>query len=127
MTRKPLLLLPVLSCLLASAALAQPAPQKSQAPKPAPATPAAGRPAITVKRVADVGLFIDAGLDGEGFLHVSEYRPLGKAKGTEYHEGDPITVWVKAVAPDLKSFRATLKEPLKYEMSDLKPGMVVTG
>jgi len=81
----------------------------------------------TVKRVADVGLFIDAGLDGEGFLHVSEYRPLGKAKGTEYHEGDPITVWVKAVAPDLKSFRATLKEPLKYEMSDLKPGMVVTG
>ena len=81
----------------------------------------------TIKRVADVGLFIDAGLDGEGFLHVSEYRPLGKAQGAEYHEGDPITVWVKAVAPDLKSFRATLKEPLKFQMSDLKPGMVVTG
>jgi len=81
----------------------------------------------TVKRVSDVGLTIDAGLDGEGFLHVSEYRPLGKAQGTEYREGDPITVWVKAVAPDLKSFRATLKEPLKYQMSDLKPGMVVTG
>lgn len=81
----------------------------------------------TVKRVADVGLFIDAGLDGEGFLHVSEYRPLGKAKGAEYREGDPITVWVKAVAPDLKSFRATLKEPLKFQMSDLKPGMVVAG
>ncbi|MGB9593592.1 MAG: S1 RNA-binding domain-containing protein [Anaerolineae bacterium] len=81
----------------------------------------------TVKRVSEVGVFIDAGLDGEGFLHASEYRPLGKDKGIEFHVGDPITVWVKAVAPDLKSFRATLKEPLKYRMSDLKPGMVVTG
>lgn len=81
----------------------------------------------TVKRVSEVGVFIDAGLDGEGFLHASEYRPLGKNKGIEFHVGDPITVWVKAVAPDLKSFRATLKEPLKYRMSDLKPGMVVTG
>lgn len=81
----------------------------------------------TVKRVSEVGVFIDAGLDGEGFLHASEYRPLGKSKGIEFHVGDPITVWVKVVAPDLKSFRATLKEPLKYRMSDLKPGMVVTG
>jgi transcriptional accessory protein Tex/SPT6 len=81
----------------------------------------------TVKRVSDVGVFIDAGLDGEGFLHASEYRPLGKSQGIEYHDGDPITVWVNAVAPDLRSFRATLKEPLKYQMSDLKPGMVVTG
>lgn len=81
----------------------------------------------TVKRVSEVGVFIDAGLDGEGFLHASEYRPLGKDKGIEFHVGNPITVWVKAVAPDLKSFRATLKEPLKYRMSDLKPGMVVTG
>lgn len=81
----------------------------------------------TVKRVSEVGVFIDAGLDGEGFLHASEYRPLGKDKGIEFRVGDPITVWVKAVAPDLKSFRATLKEPLKYRMSDLKPGMVVTG
>lgn len=81
----------------------------------------------TVKRVSEVGVFIDAGLDGEGFLHASEYRPLGKDKGIEFHVGDPITVWVKAVAPDLKSFRATLKAPLKYRMSDLKPGMMVTG
>jgi len=81
----------------------------------------------TVKRVADVGVFIDANLDGEGFLHASEYRPLGKDKGLEFHEGEPITVWVKAVAPDLKSFRATLKAPPKYQMSDLKPGMVVEG
>lgn len=81
----------------------------------------------TVKRVSDVGVFIDAGLDGEGFLHASEYRPLGQDKGIQFHEGDPITIWVKAVAPDLKSFRATLKEPLKYQMSDLKPGMVLTG
>ncbi len=81
----------------------------------------------TVKRVAEVGVFIDANLDGEGFLHASEYRPLGKNKGIEFHEGDPITVWVKDVAPDLKSFRATLKAPPKYRMSDLKPGMVVEG
>lgn len=81
----------------------------------------------TVKRVADVGVFIDANLDGEGFLHASEYRPLGKDKGIEFQEGEPITVWVKAVAPDLKSFRATLKAPPKYRMSDLKPGMVVEG
>jgi small subunit ribosomal protein S1 len=81
----------------------------------------------TVKRVTDVGVFIDAGLDGEGFLHVSEYRPLGKDKGIEYHEGDPITVWVKQVDANVKSFRATLKAPPKYRMSDLKVGMIVTG
>jgi transcriptional accessory protein Tex/SPT6 len=81
----------------------------------------------TVKRVADVGVFIDANLEGEGFLHASEYRPLGKDKGIEFSEGDPVTVWVKAVAPDLKSFRATLKAPPKYRMSDLKPGMAVEG
>ena len=45
MTRKPLLLLPVLSCLLASAALAQTTTQKPPAPKPAPATPAPKKPA----------------------------------------------------------------------------------
>ena len=42
MTRKPLLLLPVLSCLLASVALGQTAPQK-----PAPTTPAPQKPAPT--------------------------------------------------------------------------------
>jgi small subunit ribosomal protein S1 len=81
----------------------------------------------TVKRVTDVGVFIDAGLDGEGFLHISEYRPLGKDQGIEYHEGDPITVWVKQVDANVKSFRATLKAPPKYRMSDLKAGMIVTG
>jgi hypothetical protein len=45
MTRKPLLLLPVLSCLLASAALAQTTSQKPAAPKPVPATPAPQKPA----------------------------------------------------------------------------------
>jgi transcriptional accessory protein Tex/SPT6 len=81
----------------------------------------------TVKRVSEKGVFINAGLDGEGFLHASEYRPLGKDSGIEFHQGDAITVWVKAVDPQLKAFRATLKAPLKYRMSDLKPGMVVTG
>jgi hypothetical protein len=45
MTRKPLLLLPVLSCLIASAALAQTTPQKPATPKPAPATAAPKKPA----------------------------------------------------------------------------------
>jgi hypothetical protein len=45
MTMKPLLLLPVLSCLFASAALAQTTTQKPPAPKPAPATPAPKKPA----------------------------------------------------------------------------------
>ena len=49
MTRKPLLVLPVLSCLLASAALGQTAsqkpPAKPAAAKPAPATPAPKKPA----------------------------------------------------------------------------------
>ncbi len=45
MTRKPLLFLPVWSCLLAAAALGQTAPQKPAAQKPAPATPAPRKPA----------------------------------------------------------------------------------
>lgn len=45
MTRKPLLLLPMLSCLLASAALAQTTTQKPATPKPAPATAAPKKPA----------------------------------------------------------------------------------
>jgi hypothetical protein len=45
MRRNPLLLLPVLSCLLASAALAQTTTQKPPAPKSAPATPAPKTPA----------------------------------------------------------------------------------
>jgi hypothetical protein len=45
MTRKPLLLLPVLSCLLASAAVGQTASQKPAAPKPSAATPAPKKPA----------------------------------------------------------------------------------
>jgi hypothetical protein len=45
MTRKPLFLLPVLSCLLASAALGQTSPQKPPAGKPAPATQVPKKPA----------------------------------------------------------------------------------
>ena len=68
MTRKPLLLLPMLSCLLASAALGQtaaqkPAAQKPAAQKPAPVTPAPMKPAAKPAPVSHFknGAWLDRG------------------------------------------------------------------
>jgi len=70
MTRKPLLLLPVLSCLLASAALAQTTTQKPAAPKPAPATAAPKKPAAK-PAPATVSHFKNGAWLDRGYLSVN--------------------------------------------------------
>ena len=70
MTRKPLLLVPVLSCLLASAALAQTTTQKPPAPKPAPATLAPKKPAAKPKP-AMVSHFKNGAWLDRGYLSVN--------------------------------------------------------
>ena len=70
MTLKPLLLLPVLSCLLASAALGQTTPQKPTAQKPAPATPAPKKPAAK-PAPAPVSHFKNGAWLDRGYLSVN--------------------------------------------------------
>jgi hypothetical protein len=70
MTRKPFLLLPVLSCLIVSAALAQTTPQKPAAPKPAPATAAPKKPAAT-SAPATVSHFKNGAWLDRGYLSVN--------------------------------------------------------
>lgn len=50
-----------------------------------------------VTSIVNFGVFVDIG-GGDGLLHVSELSP-GEDHRSTFHEGDKVSVWVKAVDP----------------------------
>ncbi len=98
MTRNPLLLLAVLSCLLASAALAQTTTQKPPPPKPVPATPAPKKPAAK-PAPAPVSHFKNGAWLDRGYLSVNGMYQTAPPSFTQQQAwtyfAEPATVTVE--------------------------------
>ncbi len=81
-----------------------------------------------VKKVELFGAFVDVGVGQDGLLHISQLSSGHVRNVTDVvKEGDTVNVWVMTVDREKRRFSLTMVQPAAVELSEIKPGAVVTG
>lgn len=105
--------------------------KKEEAPEPAtplselvPGAELTGR----VVGIADFGAFVDIGAETDGLVHISELSEDRVKKVTDVVSvSQKVNVWIKDVDVGKERISLSMKSKPKYQLRNLKPGMVVEG
>ncbi len=100
---------------------------------PEPKTPLSALEAGTevtgrIVGIADFGAFVDIGAETDGLIHISELSDGRVNKVSDVVSiGQQVTVWIKDVDEEKERISLSMRPKPKYQLRDLKPGMVVEG